>query len=113
MLLQSYYIRLEVYYSLHICQVFHFVFHNIVDILVMAIKTKILLYFAHISVVICSCIVSEPLTLLLLRTKLENCGEKISFRLVSEIATTVVDGIQLLLKWQNIHLSSAKIQVSH
>lgn len=60
MLLQSYYIQLEVYYSLHICQVFHFVFHNIVDTLVMATKTKILLCFAYISVVTCSCVISEP-----------------------------------------------------
>jgi len=63
---------------LHICQVFHFIFRNTVDVLVQwkAIKTKILLCFIHISVVTCSCVISEPLTLSLLRIEFENCGKR-------------------------------------
>lgn len=60
-----------------ICQVFQFVFHNTVEVLVQwwAIKTKSLLYFIHISVVTWSCVISEPLTLSLLRIKFGNCGK--------------------------------------
>lgn len=32
---------------------------------------------------------------------------------MSEIATTVVGGIQVLLRWWNIHPSSAEVQASH